>query len=299
MCAAESLTETDASLILNCGNQLGESVVWDAARGKVRWVDIEGCEIWEYDPVSGEVGTHVLPERVGAIGLRARGGLVVALAQSFALFDLDTERLVPVNRPVEADLPTTRLNDGRVDRQGRFICGGLNEATDQAAIAGVYRLDADQRVSLVMERVACANSICFSPDGRTMYFADTPTRQILAYEYDTVTGMPRSGRVFAEQNGRGAPDGSIVDSEGCLWNAEWGGGRVVRYSPDGRVNRIVHVPVTNPTCVAFGGHDGDTLFITTARHGLTTAQLADEPTAGGLYAVDVGVRGIPEPLFAG
>jgi L-arabinonolactonase len=200
---------------------------------------------------------------------------------------------------VEHDLPTTRLNDGRTDRQGRFVCGGMDEGEPQEALSAVYSLDGGRRVRRIIHGVRCANSICFSPDGTTMYFSDMPTGRILAYAYDTDSGTPHSPRVLADCSGMpGLPDGSTVDAEGFLWNARWGGARLVRYAPDGRMERVVPLPVTNPTCPGFGGPDLETLFVVSARFALRPEQLAAEPWAGGVFALDVGVQGLPECPFA-
>jgi L-arabinonolactonase len=290
---------SEIDLVVDCRHILGESPVWDAATGELLWVDIHDGEIWRYRAADQTLRTHVLPERVGAMGLAANGGYVLALASGFARFQPLGERLQRI-ADVEADVPTTRLNDGRVDRQGRFVCGGMDEAVDQRPLSAVYRLDGDGAVHRLIDGVHCANSICFSLDGATMYFSDMPTGRILAYGYDVDTGQVHSARLFADLADQpGLPDGSAVDADGYLWNAQWGGGRLVRYAPDGRVDRIVPVPVTNPTCPAFGGEDLETLFVTTARFGLTEAQLRNEPTAGGLFAVRPGVAGVHEPRFAG
>jgi L-arabinonolactonase len=286
----------DAEVIADCRNRLGESVIWDGT--EVLWVNVHDGEIWRSD-LQEPPRKQQLPDRVGAIGLRASGGLVAGLAGGFALVDPGAgtvQRLADVER----ELPTTRLNDGRVDRQGRFVCGGMDEAEDQRAISAVYRLDPDGSTERIVEGIGCANSICFSPDGTTMYFSDMPTGTILAYRYDVDTGRPHSPRVFTEFAGQpGLPDGSTIDADGCLWNAQWDGGRVVRYTPAGRIDRVIELPVSRPTCVCFGGDDLSTLFITTARFQLDQRRLASEPHAGGLFAIRPGVQGLPEPRFAG
>lgn len=286
-------------LVLDCRNRLGESVLWDAARGELFWVNIHDAEIWRFAPELGTARTHKLPERVGAIGLRQEGGLVVGLESGFALFDPDSEELERLQQ-VEAEIATTRLNDGRCDRRGRFICGGMNEAAESHSLTAVYRLDTDRSVCRIIDGISCANSICFSLDGTTMYFSDMPSGQILAYDYDMERGEVSNPRVFCDGSGQpGLPDGSIIDAEGCLWNARWGGGRVVRYAPDGSVNRVIEVPASNVSCIGFGKEDFRTLFITTARIELSPAQLTKEPAAGGVFAVQPGVEGVPEPRFRG
>ena len=289
----------ETGLVVDCRHLLGESIVWDADAGELVWVDIHDGEIWRYRVAEQTIRAHVLPDRVGALGLCDDGTYVVALASGFARFDPSSEHVRHI-ADVEPELPTTRLNDGRVDRQGRFVCGGMDEAADQGPLSAVYRLDPDDTVHRLIDGIHCANSTCFSLDGATMYFTDMPTGRILAYDYDVDSGHPHSPRLFADCSDQpGLPDGSTVDAEGYVWNARWGGSRLVRHAPDGRVDRVVPVPVTNPTCLAFGGDDLATLFVTSARFGLTRAQLAHEPTAGGLFAIRPGVAGVPEPRFAG
>ena len=164
-------------------------------------------------------------------------------------------------------------------------------------IGQLYSYEGGPGPRVLAPDVRIANSIAFSPDGRRMYFADTPTRIIRAYDYDLDSGELSGERVFAALRGPGSPDGSTVDSDGCLWNAEWGGGRVVRYTPHGRIDRIVELPCAQVTCCAFGGDKLDRLFVTTARTGLDSAALAREPKAGALFAVDAGVRGLADTAF--
>jgi len=288
------------SLALDCRNTLGESILWDARAQQLWWVDIQEAQIWSWNPFLNDSPRILqLDERVGAIGLRAGRGLVAALQSGFARFDPDSgrvERMVEIER----DLATTRLNDGRVDPAGRFICGGMDEGNPQRAISAVYSLDAAGKVRRLIQEIACANSICWSPDGATLYFTDMPTRRIDAFDYDVASGAVSNRRLFADlAREPGLADGSVVDAEGCLWNAQWGGGKLVRYSPDGAVDREIELPVTNPTCLTFGGRDLDILFVTSAWVGLDDAARAGQPTAGSLFAMKPGVRGRPENRFAG
>src|SRR4051812_33974516 len=263
------------------------------------WVDIQRGLLFRRDHDSGAVREYRLPERVGSVGLRADGGLVVALASGFALSDAEGGELERLET-IEADLATTRLNDGRVDRQGRFVCGGMDEADDQQAITAVYRLRAGEKATRIIENVACANSLCFSPDGATMYFTDMPTKQIWAYDYGAGDDAPQQRRLLIDLGDQpGLPDGSTVDADGCVWNAQWGARRILRITPEGAIDRVVELPVSNPTCPAFGGPDLATLFVTSARFMLSEQQLAAEPHAGDLLALDVGVRGLAEAQFAG
>lgn len=229
---------------------------------------------------------------------RPGGGLIVAFADRISLFDLKTGHEQTIHH-FEPDNPDTRLNDGRTDRQGRFIVGGMNEGSG-AANSSVLRVDHDLSVSILFDGVSCANSTCFSPDGKTLFFADTPDRQIVAYDYNTIDGSVSNRRPHGNLiNEPGLPDGSCVDAQGGLWNAEWEGRRVVRLAPDGTIDQIIDVPVWKPTCCAFGGANLDTLFITTSRLFSSEQVLADEPDSGGLFAVKPGVRGVMDTPFCG
>lgn len=288
----------EAELVIDCANVLGEGVTWNAAVRRLHWVDIESSELWTLDPSSGNVSTHNVPERICCVAPRHSGSFVAGFASGFAFYDPVTKARENL-ASFEPEKPTTRLNDGRTDRQGRLVAGGFDEKNG-AFVSSVVRLDADRRVSKLFDGVACANGLCFSPDGRTMYFADSPARKIWAFDYDTDSGTTSNRKVlvtFDEQPG--LPDGSCVDADGCIWNAQWNGRRVVRFTPDGRVDRVVSVPTLNPTCVAFGGASLDTLYITTAQYLMTPEQLAATTHAGALFACIPGVRGVADPAFGG
>ena len=287
-----------AELVLDCRNEHGEGILWNAADQRIWWTDIHGKALWSYDPATGETERRPTPAPVGCFAPRHDGTLVAAFVDGFALYDPNTGRRDDI-APFEPDLPQTRLNDGRTDRQGRFIAGGMDEK-DLSPISSVWRLDPDLTLTQLFTGVRCANSTCFSPDGRTMYFADSPGGEIVAFDYDTDTGRLGPKRSVASiEAGRGVPDGSCVDAEGYLWNAVWEGYRVERFAPDGRIDMTIEVPVEKPTCVAFGGPDLATLYITTSRLGSTAERLAREPESGGLYAVTPGVRGLVDAAFAG
>ncbi len=275
-------------------NILGEGPVWSVQRQRLFWTDIHGRRLWCFDPAAGTSRSWEPPDRIASMALRRDGTLLAAFARRFAIYDPDSERTETLH-DFEPDQPTTRLNDGRCDRQGRFVAGGTDEGQPQRPISAVWRLDPDRSLHRLIPNVAIANSLCFSPDGRTLYMTDTPQRVIRAYDYDPASGGIGAERVFHRlPPGPGSPDGSVVDSQGCLWNAEYGGGRVVRYAPDGTVDRVVTLPTPNTTCPAFGGPDLTTLYVTTAAEGTQ-----GDPLAGALFAVETDVPGLPEPFFAG
>lgn len=286
-------------LVVECRNVLGEGVVWDHAARRLRWVDIESCELWTLDPATGASAAQKTPERLACFAPRQHGsGLIAAFASGFAFYDPASGAREDL-APFEPDKTATRLNDGRTDRDGRLVAGGFDEQNGEA-VSSVVRLDPDRRMAMLFDGVACANGICFSPDGSTMYFADTPARAIWAFDYDGATGDLGNRRVLNRFDGQpGMPDGSCVDAEGCIWNAQWNGRRLVRFTPAGRVDRVIPVPVLNPTCVTFGGAALDVLYITTARYLMTSQQILADPLSGALLAVVPGVKGLPDAAFAG
>ena len=274
-------------------DHLGESPVWDVARGSLSWVSIHERLVRRWTLAQEQHPETVeLSRRVGAIGLCGPDGYVVALEDGIGLLDADLATSGDLT-PVEADRPTTRLNDGRVAPDGAFVVGGMHEGEPQEPLAALHRWHADGRVEMLLDGISCANAIAFSPDGAKMYFADMPTRRIDVFDYGP-DGVRDRRPFFALGDRPGLPDGSAVDEEGFVWNAVWGGSVVLRIDPDGVVERELRLPVTNPTCVAFGGDDLDILFVTTARFGLSEAALAREPLAGCLLACRPGVRGRPE-----
>lgn len=291
-----------ASLIVDGKCELGECVIWCERTQSVFWTDIQGATLWNHHPGDGVTRSWAMPERLSVFALTARTGrLLIGLASQLAFFDLDSAVVTPLCR-VEEYLPTTRLNDGRCDRQGRFVFGTLNEDRGRAPIGSFYRLNTDLSLErLPLPGVAISNSVCFSPDGARMYYCDTMQGKIMCCDYDVVSGAISGQRLFVDLSGeQGSPDGSAIDSQGYLWNAQWGGARVVRYAPDGALDRIIAVPVSQPSCPSFGGAELDTLYVTTAHEGMSAAQRLEEPLAGGLFCVRLdGVRGLPEVRFGG
>ena len=272
---------------------LGECPLWDERSGGLWWVDILAPALKKWN---GTVQTYPLPEAMGSFAFREKGGLLAAMKTGFYFMDVERNERTSIAAP-EADKPANRLNDGRCDRAGRFWAGTMMESMRKPEGA-LYRLSPDGRCERRRGAITVPNSLCWSPDGRTMYFADSPTRRILAFDYDAASGEPSNERLFAATEA-GFPDGSCVDADGCLWNAEYGGWRVVRRTPAGKLDRVVELPVQNPTCCAFGGSELDVLFITTARQRLSEAEIRKQELAGSLLAVRPGVKGLPESRFSG
>jgi sugar lactone lactonase YvrE len=287
-----------AELVLDCRNQRGEGVFWNDQDNRVWWTDIHGKRLWWFEPASGASGSIPMENRVCCFAARRTGGFLVAFAKEVAFFDPASGKTSSLH-PFELEQPDTRLNDGRTDRQGRFLAGGMNEGSS-APTSKVIRVDIDGSIATVISGVGCANSICVSPDGKRMYFADSFVGTIWVYDYDPATGTPSNRRVLKEfKDDEGVPDGSCIDAEGAVWNAVWEGSRVVRILPDGTVDRIVKVPALKPTCCAFGGPDLDILYITTSRLQSSAERLVAQPTAGSLFACRPGVRGIADAPFGG
>ncbi|MFM0687026.1 SMP-30/gluconolactonase/LRE family protein [Paraburkholderia strydomiana] len=288
-----------AALLLDTKCTLGEGATWCARTGRFYWTDIEGARLWRYDPSDGRSTFWPMPERLATFALCADPHyLLLGLASQLAFFDIATGQTRHIV-DVEAGM-NTRVNDGRCDRQGRFVFGTKDEGSPLQAIGGFYRLNHDLSLErLPLPAPAISNSIAFSPDGATMYFCDSPTREIRACDYRADGGIANDRLFVRLADATGEPDGSTVDRDGGLWNAQWGGRRVVRYGADGVETERVEVPTAQPSCVALGGAQLGTLYITSARVGLDAAALAGDLRAGGVFIVTPARRGLPEPVFQG
>jgi sugar lactone lactonase YvrE len=289
---------TEISCALPARALLGEGPLWDPEDRLLYWVDIKGRSVHRFDPATRRDVEWPTPEDVGSLARRAAGGLVVALRSGFHFLDVVTGAIRPVAQP-ERDRQENRFNDGKPDRRGRFWAGSMHDP-ETLPTGALYRLDPDGACHRMVDGVVCSNALCWSPDGRTMYHADTMRRVVWAWDSDPDRGEIANRRVFVElPPGEGAPDGATVDAEGCVWLAHWDGWRLTRYDPAGRTERVVRLPVQRPTCPAFGGPGLDVLYVTTASIGLSADALAAQPWAGGILALDPGVRGVPEARFRG
>jgi L-arabinonolactonase len=294
-----------AALRVDARCTLGEGAVWCSRRRAILWTDIEGARLWLHAPHTGTTLSWALPDRAGAFALCESGRVLLGLANGLAFADIDahtgpsTLAVTPV-APIDADEPRTRVNDGRTDREGRFVFGTMNEADGHADRLGhFYQFSLAHGLRrLNLDGVSISNSICFSPDGRTMYFTDSIDGTILQADYDSASARVSRVRPFVRgEDAGGMPDGSVVDAEGALWNAVWGGGRVRRYLPDGAFDREVIVAAPNTTCPAFGGADLTDLYVTSSRLEMDAAALARFPHAGGLFCAATGIRGLADPAF--
>ena len=299
------MTNAMATLVVDSRCALGEGILWCDQRAALFWTDIEGCRLWMHTPASGATRSWPLPDRLGCLALGRTGRLLLGLAKGLYAADIDaalgtsSDAALPLKHvvDVEADNHETRLNDGRADRQGNFVFGTKSERADGAPIGSFYQYSVEHGLRrLTLPNAAIPNSICFSPDGAIMYYCDSPQRRILCCDYNASTATVSHQRVFAELDHPTAePDGSIIDAEGCLWNAQWGGGQVVRYRPDGSIDRIVAVPAHQPSCCTMGGAAYDHLYITTARTGLDDIALDASPDSGGVFQWILPVAlGLPE-----
>lgn len=274
---------------------LGECPLWNEREQALFWVDIRQPAIRRFDYASGCVDTWTMPDLIGSIAfVEGDDRLLVALPDRIALFDRASNALEPY--ATAPRFAGHRFNDGRVDRQGRFWAGTMHNLT-RAPEGTLYRLDGTRELTPVKSGICIPNSLGWSPDGRTMYFADSLRYTIFAYDFDPDAGTMSHERVFATSVSPAFADGSAVDAEGGLWNAEFNASRIVRYTPDGRIDRVLDVPTRRPTCCTFGGPNLDILYITTTSQQMTASELAAEPFAGALLAVRVGVRGLIEPRF--
>jgi sugar lactone lactonase YvrE len=297
--------------VLACGNHLGEGPVWDVETATLWWLDGTGRRvgnpaIWRMAPRGGKVEHWYLDRDVGALAVRGNGALVLALDDGFYFFDPETGDLDLIGL-VDAAEPRTRLNDGKVDRRGRFIAGGMDDK-EELPICGLWRLDPDLSVSRLADGIICSNGPCWSPNDKTFYIADTFVDEFWAYDYDVETGTLSNRRVFADTKGvAGVPDGSTIDAEGCLWNAELISGDLVRYDPEGRVERKIGMPVRNITSVMFGGERLDEIYVTSmarvkhpAAHDRFRVDAKPQFGAGSLFRISgLGIAGLPEPRFGG
>lgn len=287
-----------AYCILKAEASLGESPLWHPEEEQLYWIDINYRHIHSFSPKTGKNCSWPCHTEIGCIGLADQGRLIAGLRDGFHYFTLATGIFDLIVDP-EPDKPLNRLNDGKVDRAGRLWCGSMQDPKPDEMSGGLYRLDVSGDCVRVLDGIQIPNALAWSPDNKTMYFADTRARVIWSFDYNLSAGEISNKNVFVDLTGQlGRPDGATVDAEGFLWNAEYGGSRIVRYTPKGNFDRQVDLPVTNVTCCTFGGANFSTLYITTAAQRLTDGELANQPLAGGLFACEVGVSGLPEPTFS-
>src|SRR5215831_14838189 len=269
----------------------GESPMWSVREQALYWTDNVDGRIHRLEPESGYAESFLLGQNVMVIGVRERGGLVLALAKQLAFYEPRGELELLID--VEPEQPRNRFNDGKVDRRGRLWAGTMNDVDWDAPSGSLYRIGPSLELSRLQGAVACANGLGWSPDGYTFYFGESFRYAI--FDFDSDAGAVSARREFAnvDRSSGAFPDGLTVDAEGGLWSVQNGAGRVVRYAPDGEVTHEVEMPLPQPTSCIFGGRDLDVLYITTSRQNMTPDQLGRYPLSGSVFAVRPGVTGLP------
>jgi sugar lactone lactonase YvrE len=279
---------------------IGEGPLWDVQEQRLYWIDVVGSRVYRCTADGREIRTWEMPDTIGSMALRKDGGAVVALGSGFHLLDFNTGAVELIAHP-EADRPHNRLNDGKVDARGRFIVGSM-DTREGFADGNLFRLDTDLSVHTLDSGFAISNGPCWSPDGSTFYFSDTFSGEIWKYDYNLDTGAIANRRTFTKAGftETTATDGSTVDAEGFLWNAHVYSGKLVRYAPDGSLDRVIEMPVKKVTSVNFGGPNLDILYVTSMSHPPLPRYPGDNQMRGSLFAIHgLGVKGLPEPRFGG
>jgi L-arabinonolactonase len=287
-------------VLVDVKTQLGEGPLWDAETERLYWVDSTGMKVFRTTHDGREVRAWDVPQAIGSMALRRNGGAVVSLQRGLHFLDFETGEVAFIVDP-EPNKPDNRLNDGKVDRSGRFFVGSL-DTTESNKSGALYRLDPDLTLHTLDTEIMCSNGPCWSPDSDVFYFADTWSGEIWVYDYDIASGRISNRRTFVkiESPSGGVADGSTVDAEGCLWNAQVFDGKLVRYAPDGSIDRVVEMPIKMITSVMFGGPHLDILYITSIGKRFKDSFPPDGQLRGSLFAVHgLGVRGLPETRFGG
>ena len=288
-------------ILLDVKTELGEGPLWDVEEQRLYWIDSFGKKVFRCTADGREIRAWDVPERIGSMALRSRGGgAILSLANGFHFLDFKSGETQLIVDP-EPDMPGNRLNDGKVDRRGRFIAGSM-DMNEDGPNGSLYRLDPDLSLHKLDDKIVCSNGPCWSPDDSTFYFSDTWSGEIWAYDYDIETGNVSNRRAFTklDMSTGGAADGSTVDAEGYLWNAQVYDGKLIRYAPDGKVDRVIDMPVKKVTSVNFGGPNLDILYVTSMAKPPLPRFPKDGVQGGSLFAIhDLGVRGVPEPRFGG
>jgi sugar lactone lactonase YvrE len=279
---------------------LGESPVWDARNQRILWVDIPQGKIHQFFPENKKHKVVSVGQMAGAICLTTSGGIIGALQHGFATVDLENGNIRHIEDP-EFHLPGNRFNDGKCDPMGRFWAGTM-AFTNKAKAGNVYVLEQDLSVSLKIKGVGCSNGMAWSLDHTAFYYIDTPTKKVVAYDFDATTCMISNKRAVIDFTQlEGYPDGMTIDTDGMLWVAMWDGWKVLRCDPNtGNLIQSVSLPVAKVTSCVFGGENLQDLYITSAREGLTEEELYHQPLAGCLFvAKKTGATGLLAYEFNG
>ncbi len=296
-CTPTENQDMEAKLLFDNKALLGEGPIWNHETQQLYWIDIESKQLHLYTPETNEDNFFDVGERIGTVVPIESGGALVALENGIHSMDLQSGNLTFITNPLEEGI---RFNDGKCDPLGRFWVGSMHLQAEKNASA-LYMMDENQQITQKLDSVTISNGIIWSLDNKTMYYIDTPTREVRAFDYDISTGTISSPRVMISiPQERGAPDGMTIDEEGMLWIGHWGGGIVGRYDPaSGEMIQKIEVPALNVTACAFGGENLDKLYITTASIGMNEEQQQEYPEAGGLFVAEPGVRGVPADFYRG
>ncbi|MES2400747.1 MAG: SMP-30/gluconolactonase/LRE family protein [Pseudomonadota bacterium] len=288
---------TRIEIVTDKRDELGECPLWDERTQSLFWIDSHARLVRRLTPASGHYREWLLPSAIGSIALCDSGRLLVALASEFSYLDLGTGALEKIAgvKHVEEKI---RMNDGRTDRAGRFVAGSLVMGRNEK-LGALYQVDAAGQVNMLDRGFAISNGTCFSPDGQWLYFTDSRTRKIMRYPYDKATGKAGVPTLLIDTEPlASAGDGATVDSEGFLWTALVEIGKMGRFSPEGKLDRLIDMPVRYVTCPCFGGPNLDILYVTSISNSGNVLK-DDHPDAGALFAIHgTGVRGLPEVRFA-
>ena len=282
--------------VIACQNIVGEGPLWNAREQAIYWVDIDGKKIQRYYPDTKSYEMFDMPIKICLMAFRSKGGMILGAEDGFYFWDPSNKKLDFISHP-EKGKTEARFNDGKVDRMGRLWAGTM---TFQGASSSLYRMDADLSVHQMESGVTISNGVGWSPDNKIMYFVDSIRYVIYSYDFNFEKGTLFNRRVFVQlSESFGIPDGLTVDSEGYVWVAIYGGWKVMRYDPSGKVAAEIACPVSKPSSCMFGGKDYDELYVTTISEGLTVEDKSKQPMAGDLFMIKTEVKGQPEPDFAG
>ena len=296
----------NAKLFNDCKNHLGEGVLWSHIENTLYWLDVPmPSKLFKMRMDNGDLSVYKMPEMITAMSSRSNGEMLVASHHGINSFNFEQQKLTKI-LDIEPNFPNNRCNDGASDAMGRFWIGTMqnnisSDATDIEITensGSLYCVNKDLTYTKHESNIGVSNTLAWSPDNQKFYFTDTLTGIIFSYDFNLENGEISNKQEFAKHE-RGYPDGSTVDSEGYLWSCRWGGSCVIRFDPNGKVDDIIELPVENITSCTFGNKSLQTLFITTARWGMTKENIEKNPEAGGLFSIDLDIKGLPDNSFSG